>query len=153
MKQPGLLNSILRTALLAGTLDILAAILILAKGNAVGTLKFIAGGVFGKSAFSGGMGMVVLGTVFHYTIALCFTIAYYWVYPHLPLLKKNKWVSGTIYGLLVWATMNLLVLPVTRAPQRPLEWDAALINMAILVACIGIPIAWLADKFYVSRNS
>ncbi len=153
MKQSRLFNIILRAGLLAGTLDILAAILILAKGNAVGTLKFIASGVFGKAAFSGGYDMVALGAVFHYFIATSFATGYFLVYPRLPFLQKNKWLSGVLYGVFVWAVMNLLVVPMSNAPQSPFAWDSALKNMAILVVCIGLPIAWLADKFYASRNS
>lgn len=152
MKQPGLFNIILRAGLLAGTLDILAAILILAKGNAEGTLKFIAAGVFGKAAFSGGLGMIAAGAVFHYFIATSFAAGYFLAYPRLPLLHKNKWLSGVLYGVFVWAVMNLLVVPMSNAPQNPFAWDSALKNMAILMVCIGLPIAWLADKFFTNRN-
>ena len=148
MKQSGLLNAILRTGLLAGTLDILAAILILAKGNAVGTLKFIASGIFGKEAFSGGYGMVVLGGLFHFFIATSFAAIYFLAYPRLPFLNKSKWISGMLYGVFVWAVMNLVVVPLSNVAQRPFAWDAALKNMAILAVCIGLPIAFLADQFY-----
>ncbi len=153
MSKPGLFNIILRAGLLAGTLDILAAILILAKGNAEGTLKFIASGVFGKSAFSGGYDMVVLGAAFHYFIATSFATGYFLAYPRLPVLQKNKWLSGVLYGVFVWAVMNLLVVPTSNAPQSPFAWDSALKNMAILIVCIGLPIAWLAERFYSPRNS
>ena len=145
-------NIILRAGLLAGTLDILAAILILAKGNAVGTLKFIASGVFGKAAFAGGYNMVALGAVFHYLIATSFAAGYLFAYPHLAFLQKNKWLSGVLYGVFVWAVMNLLVVPMSGVPQSPFAWDSALKNMAILVVCIGLPIAWLADKFYATNQ-
>jgi uncharacterized membrane protein YagU involved in acid resistance len=153
MSHPGLFNIILRAGLLAGTLDILAAILILAKGKAVATLKFVASGVFGKAAFSGGAGMVLSGAVFHYFIATSFAAGYFLAYPSLPFLQKNKWLSGILYGVIVWTVMNLLVVPLSNAPQSPFAWDSALKNMAILIVCIGLPIAWLADKFYVPRNS
>lgn len=145
-------NIILRAGLLAGTLDVLAAIFLLAKGNAVGTLKFIASGVFGKAAFSGGYGMVALGAVFHYFIATSFAAGYFWAYPHLPFLQKNRWLSGVLYGVFVWTVMNLVVVPMSKAPQSSLAWDSALKNMAILVVCIGLPIAWLADQFYAVRK-
>jgi hypothetical protein len=113
------LNIILRAGLLAGTLDILAAILILAKGNAVGTLKFIASGVFGKSAFSGGYDMVALGAFFHYFIATSFAAGYFLAWPRLAFLQKNLWLSGVLYGVFVWVVMNLLVVPMSQAPQSP----------------------------------
>ena len=64
-----MLKAILKTGLIAGTLDILAAIVILAKMNAVGVLQYVASGVFGKEAFSGGTTMAIAGLIFHYIIA------------------------------------------------------------------------------------
>ena len=152
MTKPGLLNIILRAGIMAGVLDIMAAIFLLAKGNALGTLKFIASGVFGKAAFEGGAGMVLLGAVFHFFIALGFATAYFLVYPRLPFLKKNKWINGIGLGLLVWSVMNLLVVPLSNAPQSPFAWGSALLNMAILIVCIGLPITFLADRFYATQT-
>ena len=146
MGNSNLLTSILFTGLLAGTLDILAAIFLLAGGNAVGTFKFIASGVFGKAAFEGGNDMVAWGVLFHFMIALSFTTAYFLMYPKLPFLKRNKWVNAVVYGCIVWAVMNLIVLPMSQVPQRPFNWEMALKNIAILVVCIGLPVAWLGDK-------
>ena len=152
MTKPGLLNIILRAGIMAGVLDIMAAIFLLAKGNALGTLKFIASGVFGKAAFEGGAGMVLLGAVFHFSIALIFAAGYFMAYPQFPFLRKNKWINGIGFGLLVWSIMNLLVLPLSRAPQSPFAWQSALLNMAILIVCIGMPVALLADRFYSTQT-
>lgn len=148
MTRPGIFRNILRAGLLAGTMDILAAIFILAKGKAAATLKFIASGVFGKAAFSGSAGMVVAGAVFHYFIATSFATGYFLAYPRLSFLRKNKWLSGVLYGVFVWSVMNLLVVPLSNAPRGPLTLESALKNMAILIVCIGLPIAWLAERFY-----
>ncbi len=143
--KPGLLKNILLAGLLAGLLDILAAI----KGNAVGTFKFIASGVFGEAAFAGGTDMVAWGIFFHFFIAISFAALYFLIYPKNALMRKNKWISGLLYGgLFVWAVMNLGVLPLTQAPQAAFNWSGVLTNMAILAVCIGWPIAWLADKYY-----
>ena len=81
MVKPGLSKNILLAGLLAGTLDILAAIIILAKGNAIGTFKFIASGAFGEAAFSGGTDMVAYGVIFHYLFATGFATGYFLAYP------------------------------------------------------------------------
>lgn len=70
MKIQSLSVMILITGLIAGTIDILSAIFILAGGNAVGTFKYIASGAFGKTAFEGGNEMVAYGALFHYIIAI-----------------------------------------------------------------------------------
>ncbi len=151
MEKP-LLKNILFAGLIAGTLDISAAILLLANGKAVGTLKYIASGVFGKDAFTGGNEMVAWGAFFHYLIAMSFAAFYFLIYPRLSFLRQNKWVNALIYGLFVWATMNLLVVPITHITQNSFNWVSALKNMAILVVCIGLPISLLADRFYKNQN-
>lgn len=151
MKNLGLIANILLTGLIAGTMDILAAIFILAGGNAVGVFKGIASGAFGRAALDGGTEMVIWGAAFHYFIALSWTAAYFVLYPRLPFLKTNKWLNGVAYGIVVWSFMNLIVLPLIGFPQR-FSWTGVLTNIAILIVCIGTPVAVFAEKFYSERE-
>jgi len=131
---------------IAGALDGTAAVVFLGKMNAAAVFKFVASGVFGKAAFSGGTGIVVWGVVFHFFIALCWAAAYFCAYPRLPFLQKNKWVSGVLYGVFVWLFMNLLVVPLSQAPQGNFTLESVSKNMVILIFCIGLPIAWMAER-------
>lgn len=148
MKNSNLITNILITGLIAGTCDILAAIFLLAGGNAVGVLKYVASGAFGKAALEGGGEMAVLGLIFHYIIALSWTALYFLIYPKLPFLKWNKWLNAAFYGVIVWSVMNLLVLPLTNIAQRPFNSLNALKNIVILIVCICLPVSLLADRFY-----
>ncbi|KRD09087.1 hypothetical protein ASE21_14655 [Flavobacterium sp. Root901] len=146
-------KTILYSGLLAGTLDILAAILvysvILHKTTAEKILQSIASGVFKEHAYTGGAQMAFYGLLLHYCIALAFAYFYSQIYPHVPLLKKNILLSGFIYGIFIWIVMNLLVLPLvfTKLPAR--EFDLPfLISVLILVLCVGLPIAFVTKKFY-----
>ncbi|WP_133272023.1 hypothetical protein [Hymenobacter radiodurans] len=68
------------TALLAGTLDISAAMTNFAVstgGSPLRVLPYVASGVFGKAAFSGSPLMLVWGLVFHFSIALVFTVFFF----------------------------------------------------------------------------
>ncbi len=145
-----MLKAIVKTGLIAGTLDILAAIFILAKGNAIATLKFVASGYFGNQAFASGNEMVIWGLLFHYIIALCFTILYFIIYPKIKLLQKNVWVSAIVYGIIVWLIMAFIVVPNSAVAQRPFNPASAIKNCVILVVCIGLPIAYFAKKFYAN---
>ena len=69
MQNGKLATTVLITGLIAGTLDILAAIFLLAGGEATRVFRFIASGAFGKAAFEGGGEMVAWGSFFHYLIA------------------------------------------------------------------------------------
>jgi hypothetical protein len=148
MKNLSLWQAILVAGLLAGTMDILSAIFLLAKGNAAGILKYVASGAFGKSALEGDNSMALWGLLFHFIIAMVWAKVYFLAYPYIPFLKQNIFVNALIYGILVWSVMNLVVVPMSQIPPRPFNWENALKNMAILCVCIGLPMAWLADKFY-----
>lgn len=118
-----MLKAILKTGLIAGTLDILAAIVILTKMNAVRVLQYIASGVFGKEAFSGGTATVIAGLIFHYIIAISFTNLYFFVFPYFPVLEKQKLVYGVLYGLFVWSVMNLVTVPLSNTKiSAYMEW-------------------------------
>jgi hypothetical protein len=149
MKVP--LNQIIKAWLLVGTLDILAAfILVVVKSgkNPLIVLSFIASAIFGKDAYTGGVLMQVIGLVCHYFIALCFTVLFFFLYPRLKVFRFNAILTGTAYGLFVWCMMNLIVVPSTQIPSRLFDLTGAIINMLILITCIGIPLALSARKTY-----
>ncbi len=145
-------STILRTGLIAGTLDITAAItvyaFILDKATALQILQSVASGVFGRQAFTGGLTMGLTGLLFHYLIALTFTTAYHLVYPYLPFLKKHPVISGILFGVIVWSIMNLVVLPLSNCATRPLQLGPSLLGMAIIIVMIGLPVALLMKKLY-----
>ncbi len=145
------LKPTLQAALLAGTLDILAAMLtylIQTGKNPVAVLKFVASGVFGNEAFSGGTGMAGWGLVFHYTIAFGFAALFVLVYPRWALLRKAPVVAGLGYGVFAWLVMNLLVVPLSQAPKQPFTPGGVLLGIFILMGCIGLPISLVVSRFY-----
>lgn len=139
---------ILLVGIIAGTLDILAAIIILARGNAVGTFKYIASGAFGKAALEDSNEMVVWGAFFHYIIAMCWTAAFILLYPKLPFLHWNKWLNAIAYGFVVQILMSFVVLPLSNVPPRPFSLWGFLENAVILMFSIGLPAALAADWLY-----
>ena len=146
-------KTILFSGLLAGTLDILAAIfvysVILHQTTAEKILQSIASGVFKQHAYTGGSQMVCYGLLLHYFIALAFAYFYYKIYPHVPILKKNIVVSGIVYGIFVWIVMNLIVLPIVFPNLPSKEFNLPLIiSVLILIVCIGLPIAFVTKKGY-----
>ena len=69
------------TALLVGTLDIVAAFVDywLATGRGPeGVLRYVASGAFGSAAFTGGICMIWYGLLFHYMIAAAWTALFFW---------------------------------------------------------------------------
>src|SRR5687768_17144700 len=126
----GRLKPILIIGLIAGTLDIITA-LILAKGSFLRMGQFIASGAIGRDiAFEGGIWTSVLGYFFHYFIATTWATLFFLLYPKVKLLQKNKIVVGLLYGVVVWIIMNRVVLPLSQIPQRPFNLNQALIGMS-----------------------
>jgi uncharacterized membrane protein YagU involved in acid resistance len=142
-------NTILSATLVAGTLDILAACLVYAvildKTSPARILMSIAGGIFGKAAYSGGTPMVITGLLLHFLITFIFSVFYYLVYPGLSFLHRRKMLSGILYGIFIWLVMNLGVLPIVFKGMPLPDPGAALIGIAIVIAAVGIPIAYIVS--------
>jgi hypothetical protein len=148
-------GSIFLAGLVAGTLDILAAIfvyaLILQQTTAIKILQSIASGVFKKEAYTAGPQMVWYGLGLHYLIAFIFAWFYFTIYSYIPFLKKSTIISGLLYGIFVWIIMNLIVLPIVFPvlPEKHFDFPL-LLSITILMLCIGLPIASVTKKYYSS---
>jgi len=145
-------RTIMLTGFLAGTLDAIAAIVIY-QANPARLFQFIASGAFGAgNAFSGGAMMVFWGVLFHYIIAYSWTVLFFFTYPVFPWMRKNKYVTGLLYGIFVWVGMNQVVIPLSEIVQRPFDLRAALIGASILMVAIGLPISILTHRYYARKG-
>jgi hypothetical protein len=137
--------------LLAGTLDISAAVIYypLASGVKVTTLlQGIASGVLGDKAFVGGLDTAALGLALHYLIALIWTLVFLLVFRRLKRLRTNLFLVGLAYGVLVWIVMNTVVLPLSNVHHAPFNLPQAVVGAVILMFCIGLPIAMIVGKYH-----
>ncbi|HET9054603.1 MAG TPA: hypothetical protein VFM90_10535 [Cyclobacteriaceae bacterium] len=147
------IKQLLLTGLLAGTLDGLAAVILyyMQTGkDPLNVFRFIASGVFGVQAFSGGVTMALWGIVFHYSIAFGWAMLFFLLARKCLLLTKNWIISGVVYGVFVWLIMNLVVVPLSHVPVKadPKEWPDILTGVSILVICIGLPVSFAARKHH-----
>lgn len=140
---------ILLTTLLAGTLDGLAATikyLVSTGENPLNVFRFVASGVFGNAAIAGGLNMALLGILFHYFIAGIWVSLFFWLYPRVKPKWTNKYVSGMLYGIIVWLIMNLIVLPLSNTPALTSNLMQDIIGILILIVAIGLPVSLVHDK-------
>ena len=145
------ISNIIGAGLLVGTLDIIAACLqyfIKTGKGPENVLKFVASGVFGKEAFTGGILMSVCGLLFHFLIAFTFTTFFFFIYPKLKFLSFNAILTAILYGVFTWAVMNRVVLPLSNTPAIPFTLAGAAIAAGILCLCIGLPLAIIAKREY-----
>jgi hypothetical protein len=133
----------------AGTLDITAAVTYYPMTAGVRPeriLQGIASGVLGSRAFAGGAGAAVLGLLFHYLIALIWTVLFFLAAERFKALTRHAILIGLAYGVVVWAVMNLIVLPLSNVRRGPFNPVQAAIAALILIFCIGLPIVGIIGK-------
>jgi uncharacterized membrane protein YagU involved in acid resistance len=153
--QGSAISTVLKMGLLAGTLDITAAIVILARMRAAFVLQYVASGAFGKDAYTAGPHMIAFGLFFHYLIAMTIAMIYFLVFPRLSFLKTNRILNAVLIGLCAWLFMSLVVVPLSQIGPLKMTPEGAIKNIVILMVCIGTPISFLTSKYYkqIADNS
>ncbi len=149
-KKDGAVKIIFLAGLTAGSLDILSAFIdhyIQSGKGPEGVLRFIASGVFGQEAFTDGDKMIFFGLLFHFIIAFCFTIFFYWLYQTVPFLWRNTVVTAILYGLFIWVVMNLIVVPLSNTNKYPFHAVNAVKSLLILICMIGLPLTLIIKYF------
>lgn len=149
------IKPILAAGLLVGSLDILSAFVdyYIATGkNPTRVLKYIASGIFGKKALADGISMIVAGLLFHFIIAFSFTIFFFWIYPKMKILSKNRIMTGIAYGIFIWTVMNLLVLPLSNVPPFAFKLSRMIKAVLILIVMIGLPLSFIAHNYFHKKR-
>jgi uncharacterized membrane protein YagU involved in acid resistance len=136
---------ILLGGIIAGTLDIGAASLINSAKPTV-ILQAIAGGLLGKSAFSGGAATIELGLVLQWSmsivIAAIFVVAAQW----RPVLKRHWIKVGLLYGIAVFIVMNYVVLPLSAVGHAPRFRIVHFTEDILAMLLFGLIIAFFARQ-------
>ncbi|MEI6409951.1 MAG: DUF1440 domain-containing protein [Bacteroidota bacterium] len=153
-KQKTALNTILISGLAAGVLDAFAGVIVYFIWfgfNPLQVLQYIATGIYGAAAMTGGFPMVLAGLVLHFLIAYVVATIYFFAYPQISILRKYKVAAGLVFGLGVWLVMNLLVLPNSNVPPAP--FDAGLATVGILwhMLLVGLPISLITAGYYSNK--
>ena len=144
-------KSIFITTLIAGTLDIIAACLNAYLSSNITpdiVLKYIASGAFGNAAFSGGIGMMMYGILFHFFIAFACTMTFFLLYPTFSFLKQNVYLNAVLIGLIAWFVTTIIIIPLSEIPPNPIKFSQVLIPISILIMCIGLPVAYAAKSYF-----
>lgn len=144
------LQPIIWAALIAGTLDICAAFLTAWwRGGIrpVRVLQFVASGLLGATAYTGGAKTAALGLALHFLIATGATVGFYFASRKLLVLIERPITFGLLYGIAVYAFMNFIVIPLSQVAQRPATVSGQVIGVLTIMFCIGLPIALIVRRF------
>ena len=148
-RSPGTLRTILLAWIVAGTLDVTAAVTyypLTANVTPRQILQGIASGLLGARAFQGGNATAAMGLALHYLIALIWAVVFYLLASRIKVLTRRPLVVGPLYGTCVWFVMNLVVLPLSNVAHRPLRLQPSIVGAVILMICIGLPMATIIGR-------
>ncbi len=141
-----LLTAILLGGIVAGTLDIGAAVLISGK-DAGFICQVIASGLLGKAAYAGGTNAMVLGFLLQELMGLIIAAVYCLAATRLPVLTRQWILCGLAYGVVVYFTMTYAVVPLSAASGHHMpkfHLDGFLKNGAAMLV-FGLIVAWAAN--------
>jgi uncharacterized membrane protein YagU involved in acid resistance len=140
---------------IAGLLDILFAISFAGYNGVppVRLLQTVASGLFGNAAFSGGVSMAILGLALHFGMSFIWASIFLVLAKRLPLLTQHPVFSGILFGIIVFFTMRLIVLPLSAFP-RPVTFKLLSTTLDLLshTLLFGVPIALAVKKAVLDHN-
>jgi hypothetical protein len=112
------LTAILLGGFVAGTVDVGAASLINLL-SPIRILQFIAGGLLGRAALSGGIPVALLGLVLQWLMSMIIAAVYVFAASWLPV-PGRRWIAfGLAYGVVVFFVMNYVVVPLSAWARWP----------------------------------
>lgn len=129
--------------LLGGLLDLVFAVSF-AAANGVGPLRVfetIASGWLGAAAFDGGAGVAAIGVGSHFLLAVIWALAFATLARRVPVLLVHPVVTACAFGIVVFLTMRLVVLPLSAYP-RPVTFKplSTVLDLASHMLLFALPI-------------
>jgi len=146
--QRSIWKPIFLATVLCGTLDILfAMILTTMRGREIpDMLRFVASGPFPAATEMGASG-AALGLAVHFTL-MAIMVAWFMVAArNVPALTDKPWLAGLIYGLITWAVMNLIVVPLRFPAAWPPKPMAIATQLFAHIVLVGLPTAYIARRY------
>lgn len=130
----------LSAGLVAGTTNLIAAGAIFG-GTLTHGLQQIASGLFGDAAFKGGAGSAALGAGLHYFISIVAAGLYCALALRWRRWRDHWLVGGTLFGIIAYLVMNLIVVPLSSAPNPDFAPAIIVKQLVAHTLMFGIPIA------------
>ncbi|WP_267221231.1 hypothetical protein [Dyella silvae] len=138
----------IRATLIAGTLDMLSAATyaLVAGKNPLAVPVGIASAAW-PGALKAGPAALIVGLLLHFAIMFVMVAVYVAAARRTAWLTARPITSGVLYGLVLWAVMNLIVLPL-RWPALFPHFTATTFAEQIFshVVLVGVPLAWMTSR-------
>jgi hypothetical protein len=115
--------------------------------------QFVASGILGPRAFDGGVCTALFGLAIHFLIAFAAAFAFVLASTRTPYLARAYGIWGPLFGLVVWAVMNLVVIPLSRIPSSPFSLPLFLNGVIGHALLVGLPIAYATNRYFACHGS
>jgi hypothetical protein len=141
MTARGVTSSLLLGAFTVGVLDALDAVVFFGLRDVapIRIFQSIASGLLGRAAFTGGLGVAVLGAALHLLNATLIVSVCYLIGTRWRRLLSTPLLAGPVYGLIAYTVMNYVVIPLSAARPAPFAWPVFLNGIGIHMLGVGIP--------------
>lgn len=140
-------RAILYGTLAVGVLDIFDAIVFFGALRGVppiAILHSIASGLLGRAAYQGRWRTAALGLGLHFLIAMAIVTTYVLASRRWRILTRRPWILGPLYGILVYAVVNSIVLPLSATVVGSKTWPIVVNGLLIHMLGVGLPSALFA---------
>lgn len=134
--------------LVCGTLDILLAVILtlLRKKDPAAMLRFVASGPFPQAIDWGATG-AILGLAVHFTLMAIMVSAFVMIARGQARLIEMPVGSGIAYGLVTFAIMNLVIVPL----RFPAAWPPSALGVTTQlfahIVLVGLPTAFITRRY------
>jgi hypothetical protein len=149
-----ILRPILIGTLIAGTLDILAAIglTVFYGRDPMNMLRYVASGPVPGATDMGTSGSI-LGLVVHFALIAIMVTIYVLAAARLRQLWEKPVLWGFLYGLATYVVMNWIVVPLRFQAPLPPSTRAIVTQLFCHIVLVGIPVALVTAKHFRRRDS
>jgi hypothetical protein len=147
--QPRIVEAALTGGAIAGVLDISDALIVsyLRAGTPPAqVLHYIASGVLGAAAHTGGVPTAALGLALHFFIAFTAATIYALASTRLPALVRQPFLWGPAYGLVVYVFMREVVLRSAGFTLNTPTTFSLTNQLLIHMLGVGLPIAYFTSR-------
>jgi uncharacterized membrane protein YagU involved in acid resistance len=147
----GVLPAIVAGGLTGATFDFIAAMLIY-NLPALSVGKAVARGWYGKAAMRGGNDVAAIGVVSHYAILLVAAAIFVFASLQWPVLRRQAWIVGPLFGACIYLVMHFVVLPLSALHAISNPHGVQLVEEVLgHMFVIGLPIALWA-RYLIGRD-
>lgn len=148
-------NSLLRLTLIGGFISGFLHLVIqqgivfglILKTPMISSLQFVASGIMGDAAFTGGLATALFGLVLDFIMITIMAGVFIFSVDRIPLLHRHVILVSLLYGFGIFIVMNFIVLPLSAAPALPTPPLWLLIELVLQhILLIGLPLGILVQR-------